>query len=289
MHVHPARLGHAWTGSAARRRRPRLLAGLVAALFAVLAAAGCKDEQGSGEAASPATPVPLVVGTEAAYPPFETIDKDNEIVGFDVDLVRALGERLGRPVSFRNMAFNALIPELQAGRIGMVASGMSRLPERAKVVDFSRPYVRITMSVLVSNKRAPDVVRAADLDKEGIVVAVQLGTSGEAKARAAFPKAEIRPFDTQVDASKEVAAGRVHAFVYDMVSVRKLATLEPELLRVLDDTLGGEDYCLAFPKGSPLVAQANAFLDEAAREGGLLDQLVAKWKPDAERAAADAK
>lgn len=226
---------------------------------------------------------------EAAYPPFESVEADGEIVGFDVDLVRALGERLGRPVELRNMAFDALIPELRAGRIGMVASGMSRTTERARVVDFSRPYVRITMAVLVSVRSAADVSRAAELDRAGVAIAVQRGTTGESKARAAFPRAEIRPFDNQVDASKEVAAGRAHAFVYDMVSVRKLAEQEPDLLRVLADTLGDEDYCLVFPKGSPLVAEANAFLDEAARAGGLLDQLVARWRPGAERAAADAK
>jgi len=257
------------------------------AVVALLSVVACG--RGSGDAAPDGTPVPLVVGMEAKYPPFEFVPQSGEIVGLDVDLVRALGAHLGRPVTLRDMAFDALIPELQAGRIALVASGMSRLPERARVVDFSRPYARITMSILLSRKRAEDVKTAADLDRDGVQIAVQRGTSGEVKARAAFPKAEIRPFDNQVDASKEVAAGRAHAFVYDMVSVRRLAEKEPDLLRVLGETLGGDDYCLAFPKGSPLVLPTNAFLDEAAREGGLLDQLVAKWKPDAERAPTDAK
>jgi polar amino acid transport system substrate-binding protein len=182
------------------------------------------------------------------------------------------------------MQFDTLIPELQAGRIDLVCSGMSHLPERAKVVDFSRPYVRITMSVLVSREKAAGVARIADLDAPGTVVAVQRGTSGEAKARAAFPRAEIRPYDNQVDASKEVAAGRAHAFVYDMVSVRKLAEAEPAKLRVLDGDLGAEVYCMAFAKGSPLRAAADTFLEDAARPGGRIDALLAKWKPAVERA-----
>ncbi|MCE9637216.1 MAG: transporter substrate-binding domain-containing protein [Planctomycetes bacterium] len=259
-------------------------------LLAIALATGCGPAH-----PSPATPggageaKPLVVGTEAAYPPFESVEPNGDIVGLDVDLVRALGERLGRPVTVRNMQFDALIPELQAGRIDIVASGMSRLPERALKVDFSRPYARIIMSILLSTTRAADVKSAADLDKPGVVIAVQRGTSGEVKAKAAFSKAEIRPFDNQVDASKEVAAGRAHAFVYDMVSVRKLAEKEPDKLRVLGETLGSEEYCMAFAKGSALVDPANAFLDDAAKPDGLLSRLVAKWKPDAESAPADAK
>lgn len=261
-----------------------VVAGAIAVLALVGTACG-PSSKGDAPAARP----PLVVGMEAAYPPFESVQPNGDIVGLDVDLVRALGERLGRPVTLRNLQFDALIPELQAGRIDMVASGMSRLPERALKVDFSRPYARIVMSILLSTSRAADVKTAADLDRAGVVVAVQRGTSGEMKAKAAFPKAEIRPFDNQVDASKEVAAGRAHAFVYDMVSVRKLAEKEPAALRVLGETLGGEDYCMAFPKGSPLVAEANAFLDEAAKPGGLLSRLVETWKPEAESAPADAK
>ena len=264
-----------------------------AALTAVLvlvagAGAACGRSDSAGSEPGSET-VPLRVGMEAAYPPFESVAANGEIEGLDVDLVRALGAHLGRPVTLRNMAFDALIPELQAGRIDVVASGMSRLEERAKKVDFSRPYARIVMSVLVSRERGAGVTSVSDLDRGGVVIAVQRGTSGELKARAAFPKAEIRPFENQVDASKEVAGARADAFVYDSVSVRKLAEKEPDRLRVLDGDLGGEDYCMAFAKGSPFLAPANAFLDEAAAPGGLLDKLMETWRPEVERAAPDAR
>lgn len=247
-----------------------------AAALVALGPAACRDPAPSVQ--------PLRVGLEGRYPPFEFKDDHGTLVGFDVDLARGLGTRLGRPVEFRDMQFDALIPEMQAGRIDMVCSGMSWLEERTKVVDFSAPYVRIRMAVLVSRERAATVKAIPDLDAAGVVVAVQRGTSGEAKARESFPKAEIRAFDTMVDASKEVAAGRAHAFVYDFVSVRELAAQEPERLRVLDGDLGAEVYCMAFPKGSPLVAEADAYLREASKPGGRIDSLLATWKPAAERA-----
>jgi ABC-type amino acid transport substrate-binding protein len=259
------------------------LAALAVAGLGALAACGRPGSPGGGP------PAPLRVGLEAAYPPFETTTERGEIVGFDVDLVRALAERLGRPLELRPMQFDSLIPELQSGRIDVVCSGMSWLPERAEVVDFSRPYVRIRMAVMVNRERAAAVKAIADLDAAGTVVAVQRGTSGEVKAKSAFPKAEIRPFDNQVDASNEVAAGRAHAFVYDLVSVRELAAKEPARLRILEGDLGSETYCMAFAKGSPLVAPADAFLVEASAPGGLVERLFERWKPGAERVGPDGK
>lgn len=227
-------------------------------------------------------PARLRIGLEAQYPPFESVDATGEIVGFDVDLARGLAEATGRTPEFRNMAFDALLPELEAGRIDMICSAMSFTEERAKKVAFSRPYVRVRMGVLVSASKAADVSGIADLDRDGVVVAVQRGTSGETKAREAFPKARIAPYDNEVDASTEVAAGRAHAFVYDMVSVGKLAAKAGAAVRVLPGDLGSEEYCMAFAKGSPLAEQANRFLDAASAPGGLVETLMERWKPAVE-------
>jgi polar amino acid transport system substrate-binding protein len=266
-------------------RVPTGLARRLAGLGLACAAAACG---GSGPEAPPAA-APLRVGLEAAYPPFESVDASGAFVGFDVDLARGLAEALGRPAEFRNLSFDALIPDLQAGRLDVVCSAMSWLPERAQAVDFSRPYLQVRMGVLASRERAASVRALSDLDAPGTVVAVHRGTSGEVKARESFPRAEVRPYDSEVDAASEVAAGRAHAFVYDMVSVRKLAAKEPDRVRVLDGDLGREVYCMAFPKGSPLVGPADRFLDAASAPGGLIDRLMERWGPDAERVASETK
>ena len=260
---------------------PRLAAAACALALAVASCGPSDDKEGPG--ASPPASAPLRIGLEAAYPPFEATDDRGEVEGFDVDLARALAESLGRPAVFRNMKFDALIPELQAGRIDVICSGMSFLPERELVVDFSRPYVQVTMGVLVSTEKGAAVKTIADLESAGTVIAVQRGTSGEIKGKERFPAAEFRPFATEVDAASEVAAGRAHAFVYDMVSVRKLAEKFPGRVRIVEGDLGGEVYCMAFAKGSPLVAAADAFLVRASEPGGVIDRLMSKWKPDAKR------
>lgn len=246
--------------------------------LASLGLAGCG--QGSGG---------LRVGIEAAYPPFETVNAQNEFEGFDIDLARAVGESLGRPVEFHNAAFDSLPKELDADRIDMICSGMSYTDERAKSYDFTKPYAQSPMSVLVSVARAKDVVKVAQLDDAKVEIAVQRGTTGETKARTAFPKAAIKLFDNEVDAAREVATGRLHAFVYDFMSVEKFAKQYPDTTRVLDESLGAEQYCIAVKKGSPLRAKIDAFLDGAMKPGGKLDELMKKWGLSPEKLRPSAK
>jgi polar amino acid transport system substrate-binding protein len=92
----------------------------------------------------------IVVGSDTAYPPFEAIE-DGEAVGFDVDLMNAIGEKLGLEVEFLTYKFDALITDLQAGTsFDMVASAMTITDDRAESVDFSDPYILSNQSLAVS-------------------------------------------------------------------------------------------------------------------------------------------
>lgn len=260
------------------RSPPALLLGFVLGLFG-LAACGDGDRgSGSGPEAEP-----LRVGLEAKYPPFESMDEKGELRGFDVDLARALGEHLGRPVVFRDLAWEALIPELQQGRLDLVCSGVSLVPERAEQVDFSEPYAQVPMGVLVSTKTASFVRTIDDLDTANVTVAVQRKTSGALKAKARLPKATILEYDTEVDAAMNVANGSAHAFVYDMVSITKLAKQYPDRTRILDADLGVELYCMMLPKGSPLLRQVNHFVAQASAPGGTIETLMRTWDLDPNR------
>lgn len=256
------------------------------ALLLLLVGLVCCGESASSDAAGDA---PLRVGTEAAYPPFETVADDGTLVGLDIDLMHLIGEELGRAVEFDDAAFDALIPNLQAGRIEAICSGMSRTEERDQVIDFSIPYARVPMGVLVSTERFPADGTAADLDDNAILIAVQRGTSGSKKAAEAFPSATRRDYDREVDAASEVAAGRADAFVYDMVSVVKLHALHPDTTRILDADLGEELYAIGLAEGSALKADIDAFLRAERRPGGNVDALLEQWLGDAARFRTDAE
>ncbi len=259
---------------------PRAHRVLLPLLLVFLATCGPRAPEGDGSDV-------LVVGTEAAFPPFESVAEDGSLEGFDIDLARALGAELGRRVEFRNCEFSTLIPDLQSGRLDAVCSGMSRTPERAQVVDFSQPYVRVPTGVLVSATLVPEGATLAALDRPDVVAAVQRKTTGEEKTRANLPQAQVRVFDREVDAAQEVADGRAHVFVYDMVSIVKLHAQHAATTRILDVELGTEHYCIAFAKGSPLVADADAFLARESRPGGKVDELLRRWLTDPERFRAE--
>lgn len=249
----------------------------------ILAACGEGPAKAPAPGAAPARSdgPPLRVGVEAKYPPFESISPKGEFEGFDVELAREIGRSLGRPVTFRDMDWDSLIPELQADRIDLVCSGMSYTPERAQIVDFTKPYAQSPMSVLVNVDKAKDVVRPAQLDDPSVQVAVQRGTTGAKKAKAAFPRARFTEFDTENEAATEVGTGRCHAFVYDYLSVEKYARQYPKTTRVLDESLGAEDYCIAVKKGAALRQQIDGVLEQAKKPGGAIEALMGKWLPGA--------
>lgn len=253
----------------------------------VLIACACSreaaDPAGHPDTAGPASPAPLVVGTEAAFPPFESVSDDGSLVGLDIELMRAVGAELGRPVTFRNLEFTALLEELRLGRVDAVCSGLSYTPERAEQVAFTRPYVRMGMGILLSTERASGVATLSDLDREGVVIAVQRKTTGAETAAERFPNAAIRAYDRELDAALEVASGRADALVYDMVSVLKLHRVHPEKTRILDAPLGTEHYCIAFAKGSPIEHQVSEFLDRETAPGGQVHALIEKWLGDPAR------
>ena len=92
----------------------------------------------------------LRVGTEPTFAPFEFLDtKSKDFTGYDMDLIRAVGEKAGYEVKILNMGFDALIPAVLTGQIDVIAAGISITPERQKRVDFTTPYYTSGVSMLV--------------------------------------------------------------------------------------------------------------------------------------------
>jgi polar amino acid transport system substrate-binding protein len=255
--------------------QPRCLGAL---LILAAAGGGCAK---AGEGPSEPGAATLRVGIEAKYPPFESLKGPGEFEGFDIDLARELGRALGRPVKFEDLDWDSLIPSLQTDRIDLVCSGMSWTEERTKLIDFSAPYAQSPMSVLVNTELAKDVTKPSQLDNESVTFAVQRGTTGATKAKDTFKKAHFVEFGTENEAAATVGTGRNHAFVYDFLSVAKYARQYPQTTRVLDESLGAENYCMAVKKGSPLRAEIDRFLADAKKEGGVIERLMDRWLPGA--------
>ena len=114
------------------------------------------------------------VGTEPAFPPFEMKDDSGNLVGFDIELMTAMGEAAGREVRFITLPFDGLIPALQSRTIDAAISGMTVTAERAQTIDFTRPYFKAGLAIAVRQDNN-DITTLEDL--EGKRIAVAIGTT----------------------------------------------------------------------------------------------------------------
>lgn len=260
----------------------RLTTGLLGFACALLFAA-CQANAPAGDTASPAaspgaSPAAggatetLTFATEATFPPFEFNDSAGNLTGFDIDLLRAIGEEAGFNVEFQQSQFDGIIPALQAGTIDGAISAMTIKPERAQVVDFSRPYYRSGLAIAVQSSNT-DITSFANL--EGKRIAAQTGTTGASKAEEA--KGDVRLFDNLPLALQELSNGNVDAVVHDSPAILyAIKTGSVQNIKTVGDLLTEEYYGIPFPKGSPHVERVNQALGTLI-ENGTYAEIYRKW------------
>jgi arginine/lysine/histidine/glutamine transport system substrate-binding and permease protein len=223
-------------------------------------------------AASPATSV-LKFATEPSFPPFESQDKSGNLVGFDIDLVKAIGEAGGFSVEFQSLPFDGLIPALQAGTIDAAVSAMTIKAERAKVVDFSRPYFKAGLAIAVQSSNT-DIKSLDDLKNKKI--AAQIGTTGADKANS-IAGAKVTTFDNAPLALLELSNGNVDAVINDApVTLYAIKSGDMSKLKVVGQLLTEEYYGIPLPKGSANVEKVNQGLTTLISNGKYAE-IYQKW------------
>lgn len=220
-------------------------------------------------------PVPLRVGMDMSYPPFEMRDTQGQPAGVSVDLAKALGESLGRPVQFENMPFNGLLVALKTGRIDVIISSMTATEERGRSVEFSAPYVRTGLCLLLGAKS--DANGIADLDAGGKKVAVARGSTGQLWAKENLKKATVLDLEKETACVLEVTQGKADAFIYDQMSTLRNWQANPDTTRALLKPFREESWAIAMKKGDlEMKAKVDAFLAKFRADGGF-GRLGEKW------------
>jgi polar amino acid transport system substrate-binding protein len=210
---------------------------------------------------------PLIVGMELAYPPFEMTDTSGKPTGVSVDLATDLAKSLGRPVVIQNTAFDGLIPALKTGKVDLVISSMTATAERAQSIDFSEPYISTGLSLLL--KKDSTAKGIADLDREGVKVAVKKGTTGHIFATNNLKKAHVLVLDKESAAVLEVSQGKADAFIYDQMSVYQNWQRNKETTQAILEPFQKESWAVGIRKGNDeLKAQVNRFIKEYREKGG---------------------
>lgn len=239
------------------------LAVCVALPLLALGAAGCGEE--GAEAPKP----PLVIICEATFPPYEYHVRDG-IDGIDPALASVVARCLGRGLEVQDMAFDAVIPAVAAGKADIAASGITITEERARQVLFSSPYVEAAQVAVVPE--GSPLSKPSDL--KGRRLGVQSGSTGDLYATKTFGEPER--FQNVSFAITAARTGKVEAAVVDRQPAEVFVSRTPGL-RILAEPVTKESYAFAFSKRRTLLcAQATAVID-AMRASGALRQLTDRY------------
>ena len=246
-------------------------------LIAGLVLAACGKQEAAAPAASaaaPSAPPPAaaakvyVVGTDAAYAPFESQNEKGEIVGFDIDVVSAVAKKAGIEVKFVNTPWEGIFNNLAQGDRDLLVSAITITDERKQTMDFSAPY--FDAQQLIAVKADSKIAKFDDLKK--LKVGVQTGTTGDEVVSKLIGKTStaVKRFESTPLALKELESGGVDAVVADNgVVIHYVANnTGAQFKTVADASFTPEQYGIAVKKGNAeLLEKINKGLADIKADG----------------------
>jgi polar amino acid transport system substrate-binding protein len=251
-------------------RQTAAIAIVVAGLLTVSAACGRKAESTLERVER--TKI-LRVGTDATYPPFETINTvTGRPEGFDIDLITSICDRLGWKPEFIVTPFDGIVPGLTGEKYDLIISSFTMTPERAGAVRFSDPYYDAGQSIAVP---LDDTTIKSLGDLSGKKIGVQLGTTGERLA-GTIAGADIISFENIGSAFIDMENGKLDAVVNDLPTSSKIISTRGKA-KIVAQGLSDEKYAMAVRLAdTTLIAAIDKALAEL-KQNGVLDALQRKW------------
>jgi polar amino acid transport system substrate-binding protein len=275
------------------RFRLTFVAALVALFALAFVATGCGDDDETSTSAGGDTSTTaaggdvttinegtLLIGTDAPYPPFEIGTPDDaDFTGFDIELGRAIGEKLGLEVEFQDTSFDTIFRDVAANQFDIVIAASTITPGRQQTVNFSDPYYEAQQALLVPE--GSDIASVEDLS--GLIVGAQDGTTGEVYANDETDAAEVRGFPEGPDAVAAVTTGQVDAAIIDL-PVAADAVEKQGGVEVATEIPTNELYGIALSKeNTELLDAVNTALTELKEDGtiqGFYEEFLNAEAPD---------
>ena len=223
----------------------------------------------------------LIVGVSPDYPPFEYTE-DGEIIGFDIDFIQELGEKMSKKIEIREMEFSSLIPSLNSGKVDVIISSISRTSERVDNVSFSDPYYTSTFAIIMA--KDTDAKTLDDFSKNA-KIGVQTGTTMESFASSyndsSDKSLEIVSLSSNFLLIEKLKLGEINALIVEDAQAPSFIKNIPELKSepIEDNVYIDEEensYVVAVKKGSSLVEKINKGI-ESLNANGQIELLLKKW------------
>lgn len=229
-------------------------------------------------------PKKIVVGLDDSFVPMGFKNEKGEIVGFDIDLARAVAQKLGSQVEFKPINWDSKILDLNGGNIDLIWNGLTITDERKKETEMTKPY--LTSHQLIITKTGSNIKTKADL--KGKIVGSQSESSGEEAVKKSGEDKTFKEFKTyaQYDqAFMDLDAGRIDAIIADEVLAKytkktKETQAKKELYSILSDNYGEEEYGIAAKKGNTKLIEAINKAIEELKADGTYQKIYSKWFKD---------
>ncbi len=218
----------------------------------------------------------LIVGTNAEFPPFSFIE-NNTVVGFDIDIIKEIAQRLGKKIIIKDMPFDALIPEIQLGNIQAIAAGMSPTPARTKRIFFSKPYLTDNPLVIITLANKRPIMGVTDLT--GKEVAVNEGYSSDLYMSTIKGPILTRLSSASVgDGILALTSGRVDAFVSAQVAIEPFfKKYGKQKFTIIPIPGTDEPDALAVSKKYPALFEQIQEILITMKQDGTLQAIKQKW------------
>ncbi len=218
----------------------------------------------------------IVVATNPTWPPLEFLDDDKNIIGYDIDMIQAIGKEVGLDVEIRMIAWDGIFAGVAAGNYDVIASGVTITPERQRAFEFSKPYYDVQQIVVVKKGDA-----AANFEAlKGRTVGGQIGTTGVFVAQKSGVDMTLREYDDVGLAMQDLLNGRIDAVICDSPVALYYANQKEgftDHLSIAFRTEATESFGFVVRKGrTDLVDRLNKGID-AVRAKGIEAELIRKW------------
>ena len=220
------------------------------------------------------------MASHCEWPPLEFVDTNGDIVGFEIDLVHALGEVTGYTFDIKNVAWDGIFAGMANGAYDGIASGVSVTTERKKVMDFSDTILNVTQSIIAPKAKENPATNLASL--AGKKVGVLIGSTGDLFLQDSGVDIDIKAYDDVASSIEDLINGNLDYAVTDSI-VASEYVLQNENFQAKLEITGqagdiAEPIAMAFSKGDSFhVNLINKGLQEL-KENGTFDTLKNKWK-----------
>jgi polar amino acid transport system substrate-binding protein len=214
------------------------------------------------------------VATDATWYPFEFIDEQTrEIVGFDIDLMKAIAEKENLDVEFINVSWDPLLAGMAGCQYDAAISAMTITEERAQSWSFTEPYFAAGQQIVVRQENT-EITGLDDL--AGKTVGAQIGTTGAIELET-MEGVSLRPYDEVGLAFQALINGQIDAVVADDALAQGYIGQNPNRIKAVGEPFTAEDYGIAVCRtNTELLATLNRGL-AAVKAEGLIDELVQRW------------